>query len=273
MRPMVSKTLTYSLITGLTLMMFAPLPMAAPGSPGHHHGQGDPHGAHNHGETSTQTGATAPHGHMMHGQHHQHDTWETPPPAYASKRSTRWADPAASARGEQLFQTYCMVCHGTDGKGTGPAAKGLPHPPADLTHHFHRAPGDGDAYLFWRVSEGGQVEPFKSMQSAMPAFKTVLTEEQRWDVLAYVHTQFHGGFTSETMAQAVTGEGKVIAVVPASEQIVVEHGVIQGFMSAMTMGYKVTPPSLLDGFKAGDTIRFTIDTQNQAIVKLEKLHN
>jgi mono/diheme cytochrome c family protein len=202
-----------------------------------------------------------------HAHHHQHAFWETPPDEYASVRSARWDDAGAIARGQQLFQTYCMVCHGTDGKGTGPAAKGLEHAPADLTNHFHRAPGDGDAYLFWRVSEGGQVEPFKSMKSTMPAFKTVLSEDQRWDVLAYVHTQFHGGF----IGHAVTGEGKVIAVVPASAQLVVEHGVITGFMDAMTMGYKVNPPSLLDGFTAGDSVRFTIDTQQKAIVQVEKL--
>jgi Cu/Ag efflux protein CusF len=160
-----------------------------------------------------------------------------------------------------------MVCHGTDGRGTGPGAVGLPHAPADLTHHFHRAPGDGDAYLFWRVSEGGQVEPFRSMQSTMPAFKTVLSEDQRWDVLAYVHVTFHGGF----LPKAVTGEGTVIAVVPASEELVVKHGDIKGFMGPMTMGYKVKPPSLLKPLKAGDTVRFTIDTEAKAIVTLEKL--
>jgi Cu/Ag efflux protein CusF len=167
-----------------------------------------------------------------------------------------------------------VLCHGSDGKGTGIAAKGLPHPPADLTHHFHRAPGDGDAYLFWRVSEGGQVEPFKSSQSAMPAYKTVLSEDQRWDVLAYVHAQFHKGFLTASTAKlppSVTGEGTVIAVVPATQQLVVEHGEIPGFMEAMTMGYKVHPPSLLDKLQAGDTVRFTIDTQAQAIVKIEKL--
>jgi mono/diheme cytochrome c family protein len=223
----------------------------------------------------------APHGkpaegheHTMDGPH-QHPWWETPPAEYANARSTRWDDAAAIARGELLFQTYCLMCHGADGKGTGPVAKGLPHPPADLTHHFHRAPGDGDAYLFWRVSEGGQVEPFKSSQSAMPAFKTVLSDDQRWDVLAYVHTEFHKGFlpTSATnLPTSVTGEGTVIAVLPANQQLVVEHGEIKGFMDAMTMGYKVSPPSLLDKLKAGDTVRFTIDTQAQAIVKIEKLH-
>jgi mono/diheme cytochrome c family protein len=222
----------------------------------------------------------APHGkpaegheHTMDGPH-QHPWWETPPAEYANARSTRWGDAAAIARGQRLYQTYCLMCHGADGKGTGPVAKGLPHPPADLTHHFHRAPGDGDAYLFWRVSEGGQVEPFKSSQSAMPAYKTVLSEDQRWDLLAYVHAEFHKGFLSASathLPQSVTGEGKVIAVVPANQQIVVDHKEIKGFMEAMIMGYKVDPPSLLAKLKAGDNVRFTIDTQKKAIVKLEKL--
>lgn len=211
---------------------------------------------------------------------HAHPWWETPPPEYAGKRFARWTDAAAIARGKQLFQTNCMVCHGRDGRGTGPAAKSLPHPPADLTNHFHNKPGDGDAYLFWRVSEGGLVEPFKSMQSAMPPFKTVMSEDQRWDVLAYVHNQFHRGFKSETMATSarsmaasVVGDGNVIAVTPASEQIVIDHGEIKGFMDAMIMGYKVNPSSLLDGLNAGDRIRFTVDTQQKAIVKIEKLRN
>jgi mono/diheme cytochrome c family protein len=201
------------------------------------------------------------------GHTHQHDKWESPPPEYASARSTRWADPAAARRGEPLFQTHCMVCHGTDGRGMGPGAVGLPHAPADLTHPRHRSPGDGDAYLFWRVSEGGQVEPFRSMQSVMPAFKTVLSEDERWDVLAYVHVTFHGGF----LPKSVTGEGTVIAVVPASEELVVKHGDIKGFMGPMTMGYRVKPPSLLKPLKAGDSVRFTIDTEEKAIVTIQKL--
>ena len=109
------------------------------------------------------------------------------------------------------------------------------------------------------------------MQSAMPAFKTVLSEGQRWDVLAYVHEQFHRGFKSETMPTSVTGEGKIIAVLPDSEQVVVDHKAINGFMEAMTMGYKVNPTSLLDDVHAGDQVRFTIDTQQHTIVKMEKI--
>jgi Cu/Ag efflux protein CusF len=71
--------------------------------------------------------------------------------------------------------------------------------------------------------------------------------------------------------QSAVGEGKVIAVVPSSNQLVLDHEEIKGFMDAMTMGYRVDPPSLLEGLKAGDTIRFTIDTQNKAIIKIERL--
>ena len=59
-------------------------------------------------------------------------------------------------------------------------------------------------------------------------------------------------------------------MVPASEQLVVEHGEIKENFSVAS-DYKVKPPSLLAKLKAGDTIRFTIDTQAQAIVKIEPL--
>jgi Cu/Ag efflux protein CusF len=71
--------------------------------------------------------------------------------------------------------------------------------------------------------------------------------------------------------QTVVGEGKVVATVPNANQIVVEHGEIKGFMDAMTMGYQIDPPSLLEGLKFGDKVRFTIDVPKKAIVKIEKL--
>ena len=63
----------------------------------------------------------------------------------------------------------------------------------------------------------------------------------------------------------------MVAVVPGSSQIVVDHKAIPGFMDAMTMGYRIEPSSLLEGVKVGDSVRFTINTQRKAIIKLEKL--
>jgi Cu/Ag efflux protein CusF len=72
--------------------------------------------------------------------------------------------------------------------------------------------------------------------------------------------------------QTVVGEGKVVATVPNASQIVVDHQEIKGFMEAMTMGYRVDPPSLLEGLKFGDKVRFTIDVPKKAIIKIEKMN-
>jgi mono/diheme cytochrome c family protein len=37
------------------------------------------------------------------------------------------------ASGEEMFKTYCAVCHGKDGKGKGPAAEALKSAPTNLT--------------------------------------------------------------------------------------------------------------------------------------------
>jgi mono/diheme cytochrome c family protein len=37
------------------------------------------------------------------------------------------------ASGQEMYKAYCAVCHGTDGKGGGPAASALKVPPTDLT--------------------------------------------------------------------------------------------------------------------------------------------
>jgi len=80
-----------------------------------------------------------------------------------------------------------------------------------------------------------------------------------------------GQQSTQTEQKTVVAEGKVVATVPNANQIVVEHGEIKGFMEAMTMGYRVDPPSLLEGLKFGDKVRFTIDVPKKAIIKIEKV--
>ena len=39
----------------------------------------------------------------------------------------------ASNSGKEMFNSYCAVCHGTDGEGNGPAASAMKNQPKDLT--------------------------------------------------------------------------------------------------------------------------------------------
>lgn len=41
--------------------------------------------------------------------------------------------PTSAASGQEMYKGYCAVCHGTSGKGDGPAASALKMPPPDLT--------------------------------------------------------------------------------------------------------------------------------------------
>ena len=41
--------------------------------------------------------------------------------------------PTSAASGQEMYVTYCAVCHGKDAKGKGPAAEALKVPPPDLT--------------------------------------------------------------------------------------------------------------------------------------------
>jgi mono/diheme cytochrome c family protein len=202
------------------------------------------------------------------------------PAAYANAHipDRIWTDPTMIATGKEIYAAKCAVCHGERGDGKGPTAASLAVKPGDFTDKQMVAEMPGN-YWVWRVSEGGLVEPFKSKGSAMPAWKSELTLNDRWAVIAYAHTlSGHRGphVASEhsqlqPQPKTVTGEGTIVSLRPDRQQVVVEHGEITGFMEAMTMGYKVAPPSLLDAVKPGDKVRFTIDTGAKTITKMEKL--
>lgn len=106
----------------------------------------------------------------------------TPPPEYAGKTNPLAGDAAAVETGKQLFITNCASCHGTLGKGDGPAAASLNPKPKDLASEMGRVQAD---YLFWRISEGGMMAPFHSV---MPAWKSILAEEQIWQIVSFLGT-------------------------------------------------------------------------------------
>jgi copper transport protein len=98
--------------------------------------------------------------------------------------------PESIARGQAIFNTSCVVCHGPQGRGDGPLARTLRPPPADLRTHIEA--GHTDAQLYGFISDGVP-------GTAMPAWKEQLTAEQIWDLVNYVKT-FGGSGTPGTAA-------------------------------------------------------------------------
>ncbi len=102
------------------------------------------------------------------------------PEEYAGLSNSVEADGVSLARGAKTYTANCAVCHGDGGMGDGPSAAGLNPAPVAIAHTSQML---GDDYLYWRISEGGTMEPFNS---AMVAWKGVLDEQARWDVINYV---------------------------------------------------------------------------------------
>jgi mono/diheme cytochrome c family protein len=113
-----------------------------------------------------------------------------PVPAEYSKETAPphiWTDKAVITRGAAIHSVKCAVCHGNEGAGDGPAVGGLIMKPASFRDKAMVAEMS-PAYWFWRVSEGGAVEPYRSKGSAMPAYKADLSVEDRWAVIAFQHS-------------------------------------------------------------------------------------
>jgi mono/diheme cytochrome c family protein len=90
-------------------------------------------------------------------------------------------DPKA---GKAKYDVNCVGCHGTTGKGDGPAAAALNPKPQDHT--------DGkimnafnDKYLF-DIIRGGGVAVKKA--PIMPAANKKLTDQEIWDMVAYIRS-------------------------------------------------------------------------------------
>ena len=104
------------------------------------------------------------------------------PAAYVEKSNPFGSETISVEAGKTIYQQNCATCHGEQGMGDGPAAGGLNPKPQPLAANQE---GLEDAYLFWRISEGGLRAPFSS---AMPSWKAILSEEETWQVISYLRT-------------------------------------------------------------------------------------
>ena len=65
--------------------------------------------------------------------------------------------------------------------------------------------------------------------------------------------------------------GRVVSIEKAKQQVVVDHGAIPGFMMAMTMGYAIKDPILLDSLSPEDQITADVVMNEHNDVWLENI--
>jgi mono/diheme cytochrome c family protein len=103
-------------------------------------------------------------------------------------------DPDRVAKGQRLAQVNCQACHGAGLRGDGPVVQflgGKGPVPADLIGGAASSATDGQVFAW--VSYGGQAGLATAMlglptPSWMPQFAYLLTEEERWEVVAYLRS-------------------------------------------------------------------------------------
>ena len=96
------------------------------------------------------------------------------------------AAPGTAAKGKEIYAKRCTWCHGDAGDGGGASKERLNPPPRDFTSGNYKirtssfdemVPYDDDVFRMIRDGMPG---------TAMPSWKSLLSEQDMWDLVAYV---------------------------------------------------------------------------------------
>ena len=87
--------------------------------------------------------------------------------------------PESIARGKNIFERNCAVCHGPGGRGDGVAAASLPARPKDLSR-LAPPPIFPDGVIAYRIANGKNL--------LMPAWNAMLSNNDVWDLINFIRS-------------------------------------------------------------------------------------
>ena len=106
-------------------------------------------------------------------------------------------DTISIANGSALFAENCVACHGLQGKGNGVLAKTFAKPPVDMLTEPHTAKHTAGDFFHWLT--------YGIPDTGMPVFADKLSEEDRWDVVNFLHAMSRG-YQARLMSPRVVPE-------------------------------------------------------------------
>ncbi len=87
--------------------------------------------------------------------------------------------PESLARGKQMYELHCLVCHGAQGQGDGPVGRKFVPQPMELNLDYVQLQPDGQ--LFYTISHGS---------IAMPFYRQAILPEDRWHLVNFIKEVF-----------------------------------------------------------------------------------
>lgn len=76
--------------------------------------------------------------------------------------------------GQEQYNTFCIVCHGPQGKGLGTVVPKFPMPPS---LHSEKLRGWSDGRIFHVITKG---------QNLMSSYASQISVEERWAIVSYI---------------------------------------------------------------------------------------
>ena len=116
------------------------------------------------------------------------------------------ASASSAYEGRSLYVSYCLLCHGTGGKGDGPLAKAMKISPADLTTTVRSR---SDTILRKIITGRGRQtitgrDRHNLLSDAMPEWQDVFNEDQLESLIAYL--RFLGSKRHDLMGDPKIGQ-------------------------------------------------------------------